>query len=244
MRWLEGLLLGLLFVIGALIGVVLGVLALVYSLWTARRVVHAEGVLCRAEITSSDDEDHFGSKLVGTALVRLSGAFADQTTKGTDVLGFAIRLQREAVPDVRVGDQDLVFGTFNSFRTAAKDRAATDAGDYLGNTYHSVTPWWVPEVGPAKLTLLPPQAAPRDRAPDRLSRLDVDIEMKRARFTLNAGVREIAAIKLVEQLADDGSAFRVSMFRCGRGIRPVGFRNGLRATIYPLGQFGRRLRGR
>jgi hypothetical protein len=33
------------------------------------------------------------------------------------------------------------------------------------------------------------------------------------------------------------------MFRQGRAIRPVGFRNGVRATVYPISQLARRLRG-
>lgn len=243
MRWVARLVLGFLFVLGLAIGAVIGVLAIFWiSFYRRARVVHADGVVCRAEITAVDKV--VGPRLEGPAIVRLSGAFESQNTKGTDVLGLEIRLQKEASNDVRVGDQDLVFGTFQSFRTAKKDRAETDVTDYLGNTYHSVTHWDLPALGPFKLTILPPPPGPKDRGKDRLSRLEADIEARRARLSLNAGVREIATIKLTERLDVSNSRLAVSMFRCGRGIRPLGLINGIRATVYPIGQFGRRLRGR
>jgi hypothetical protein len=243
MQWLARPVLGLMFVVGAAIGIVIGVLAIFWiSLVRGKRVVHADGVLCRAEITATDRI--VGPRLAGPAIVRLSGAFEDQETKASDVLGFELRAQREASDDPEVGDQDLVFGTFTSFRHAARDRAQTNIGDYCGNTYHSVTLWTLPELGPQKLTLLSPPAAPKDRGTDRLARLEADLEAKRARFTLNAGVRELATIKLLDRIAVDDAALQVSMFRCGRGIRPTGLLNGIRATVYPLGQLGRRLRAR
>ena len=33
------------------------------------------------------------------------------------------------------------------------------------------------------------------------------------------------------------------MFRTGRGLTPTGFRNGVRAIVYPVSQFARGLRG-
>ena len=243
MQWVARLVQGLLFVLGLAIGVLLGALVVFWvSLYRRARAVHADGVMCTAEITAVDKL--VGPRLEGPALVRLSGAFERQNTRGTDVLGFELRAQKEASKDPRVGDQDLVFGTFQSFRTAAKDRAATDVSDYLANTYHSVTPWDLPGLGPQQLTLLPPSPAPRDRGNDRLSRLDADLEARRARLSLNAGVRELATIKLLERIDVDAADLHVSMFRSGRGIRATGLLNGIRATVYPIGQLGRRLRGR
>jgi hypothetical protein len=245
MRVLIGLGLFVLFVVGALIGLVLGVVLIFWvSLVRGKRAVHAEGVVCRAEITPRDAD--VGPRLAGSALVRLSGAFESQTTTGTDVLGLAIRTRAAsdaASSDPRVGDQDLVFGTFNSFSTAQKDRAATDTGDYLANKYSSVTPWWVPEKGPATLRLVPPPASPRDRGVDRLSRLAADLAADRARFGLTVDDVAVAEIRLVETLPADAKALHVSMFRTGRHVRPVGLRNGIRATVYPISQLGRRIRG-
>ena len=241
MRVFAGVGLGVLFALGAVLGIVLGVLAIFWiSLVRGARAVHAEGVICRAEITALDDA--VGPRLAGDALVRLSGAFEDQATTGSDVLGFELRTRRAGDPPL-AGDQDLVFGTFESFVTAGRDRAATDVGDYLANRYSSVTPWWVPGRGPKTLRLVPPPAAPRGRAPTRLARLDADLAADRARMALAIDGVTVAAIRLVERLRAADAALHVSMFRCGRGLRPVGLRNGIRATVYPISQLGRRIRG-
>ena len=244
MRVLAALGLGVLFAVGAVLGLALAVVIVPISLVRGARAVHAAGVVCRAEIVASDP---LGQRLAGPALVRLSGAFEGQTTATSDVLGLDIRMQRTASRDARDGDQDLLLGSFESFRTASRDRANTDAGDYFANRYSTVTPWWMPERGPVILRLIPPAAQPAARGADRLARLDADIAADRARFTLavdtGAGQLAIAELRLVERFAIDDRTLRASMFRQGRGVRPLGLRNGIRATVYPLSQVARRLRG-
>ena len=231
--------------LGALLGVALAPVIFGVSLYRRARAVHAEGAVCRAELIARDAV--VGPRLAGPALVRLSGTFQGQRTTGNDVLGLDIRMQRTASPDGRNGDQDLVLGTFESFHTAKRDRLATNAGDYLGNRYSSVTPWWVAGTGPAILRLAPPPAAPVDRGADRIARLDADLAADRARLVLavDAGGTsfEVAELRLVERLPTDDRSLRVSMFRQGRALRPVGLRNGIRATVYPVSQLARRLRG-
>ena len=245
MRIVAAVGLGALFLIGAALGVVIGVVIFGISLYRGARAVHAEGVVCRAELVARDPV--IGPRLAGPALVRLSGAFAGPRAAGADVLGLDIRLQRVAEPDARVGDQDLLLGSFESFTTAARDRAATDAGDFLGNRYSTVTPWWVPTRGPAILRLAPPPAAPAARGADRTGRLDADLAADRARLVLSVhaggAALEVAELRLIERLPDDARALRTSMLRQGRGLRPLGLRNGIRVTVYPLSQLGRRLRG-
>ncbi len=241
--------LAILFLAGALVGLVVGVLAAVVSLLSGRRAVHAHGVLCRAELRALDDV--VGPRLAGPAVVRLGGALHADDAHGGDVLGIAIRMRpRDASHelDLSVGDQDLLLGTFESFRTVARDLARTDVHDFFANEYGSVAPWHVAGVGVAKLRALPPAKSERARAPDRLSRLDADIASGRARFTLvvleaRSAPRPIAELHLLERLALDDGALRTSMFRTARGLRPVGFRNGIRAVVYPLAQAARRLRG-
>jgi hypothetical protein len=250
MRAVMALGLGLLFGLGALAGVALGVLAIFWiSLIRGARAVHAEGVMCRAELVARDRE--LGQRLAGPAIVRLSGAFEAQSSSASDVLGLEIRMRRAGDADSLdpgVGDQDLTLGTFRSFATAVEDRAHTNVHDYLANHYSSVTPWWVPELGPAIFQLSPPAAQPSDRAADRLARLDADLAADRARLGLSViasgASREIAELRLIERVAIDDGRLRVSMFRQGRAVRPVGFRNGVRATVYPISQLARRLRGR
>jgi len=249
MRVLSGLLLWGLFGCGAVAGLLLGVLVIFWvSLARGARAVHADGVVCRAELVARDGV--VGPRLAGPAIARLSGAFDPQNTTAKDVLGIELRLRRPdeaASLDARVGEQDLPLGTFESFATASRDKERTDAGDYLENRYSSVTPWWVPEVGPVVFHLTAPSARPADRGADRLARLDADLASDQARLVMsmhvNGASTEVAELRLVERLAIDGRDLRVSMFRQGRAIRPVGFRNGIRATVYPISQLARRLRG-
>ena len=241
MRVIAAVVLGLLFVAGAGLGVAIGSVIFWISLARAARAVHAEGVLCRAEVVAKDAA--VGPRLAGPALVRLSGAFEGQRTTGSDVLGLELRLQRAASRDPAIGDQDLLFGTFESFLTAARDRARTDTGDYLANGYSSVTPWYVPGDGPRVLRLVPAPARPRDRGADRLARLDADLAAGDARLQLAIDGAEVAELRLVERLAERDAGLRASMFRQGRGVRPLGLRNGIRATVYPFSQLARRLRG-
>jgi hypothetical protein len=249
MRVLLGILLWVLFAIGAAAGLVLGVVAIFWiSLIRGARAVHADGVVCRGELIARDDI--VGPRLAGPAIIRLSGAFEPQVTQAKDVLGLDLRMRRPADAhslDARIGDQDLPLGTFESFATASRDRDRTDAGDYLENRYSSVTPWWVPGLGPVIFHLTPAAARSPDRGADRLARLDADLAADQARLAVSvrAGGRttDVGELRLIERLAIDGRALRVSMFRQGRAIRPVGFRNGVRATVYPISQLARRLRG-
>jgi hypothetical protein len=243
MRVLAVIGLGVLFGVGAVIGLAVGVVIFPISLLRGARAVHAEGVVCRAEVAACDPA---GAPLAGPALVRLSGAL-EGARSSSDILGLDIRMQRTASDDARHGDQDLLLGTFESFLTASADRARTNAGDFLANRYSTVTPWWVSREGPVLLRLIPPATAAADRGADRLGRLDADLAAGRARFDLALGTgpsrRVIAELRLVERLAIDDRALRASMFRQGRGVRPLGLRNGIRATVYPISQTARRLRG-
>src|SRR5262249_328948 len=149
-----------------------------------------------------------------------------------------IRMQRPARDDAAHGDQDLLLGSFQSFLTAARDRARTNAGDYLGNGYSTVTPWWLPRHGPVVLRLAAPPPAPphRGRPPARP-----------APFALpsapGAPATGLAGRRLTAPLPLDDRTLRTSMLRQGRGLRPLGLRNGIRATVYPMSQLARRLRG-
>jgi hypothetical protein len=264
MRVLAAFGLGVLFVLGALLGVGLGAVFFVIS-WARRgRAVHREGVVCRAEVVPHDHP--VGRALAGPTVVRLSGAFGDQQPRGSDVLGMMVRWQRAVHEGAAAGEQDLLFGTFESFRTAARDRAATNVGDYLANRYSTVTPWWTPGVGVCVLRLSPAARVTERRSDpvtasvndaqtahdtpllSRLDRLDAALARDSARMILllehGDSSTEIGELRLIERTATPDHQLRASMFRCQRGLRPVGFRNGLRATLYPMSQRGRGLRAR
>src|SRR5690606_21429388 len=86
----------------------------------------------------------------------------------------------------------------------------------------------------------------REPGATRRARLEADIAAGRAALTLEvagSAPRPLARIHLLELLADDGRALRLSMARTGRGLIPVGLLGGIRALVYPASQLGRRLRG-
>lgn len=218
-----------------------------YALARGRRAFHADGTIYRAEVKALDAV--VGPRLAGPALVRLSGAFNDEGKPGSDVLGMSVRLRHAVDPpdDARIGDQDMLFGTFESFASASKDREKTNVADYLGNEYSSVAPWKVDGVGVVHLRAMPPPLQDPARAPTRLERLDVDIAADRAVFRIearNGGTpTPVAELRLLERTTLPGRTLRISMFRTERGVKPVGFRNGVRAVVYPVSQAARRLRG-
>jgi hypothetical protein len=243
--------LGLLFALGALIALVLLAIPIfLYSLARGRRAFHADGIVVRAEFVALDSD--VGPRLAGPAIVRFSGAFHDEGASGTDVLGMSVRMRKPGdaharEEDLTVGDQDCLFGTFESFRTASQDREHTDVSDYLGNQYSSVAVWRVDGLGAGKLRAIPVEPSPA--GPTRVARLDAAIAAGKATFTIEARdtdekpLRNIAELRLVERLPLRGRLLRISMFRNGRGLTPTGFRNGIRAVVYPMSQLARRIRG-
>lgn len=314
MQFLAAVALGVLFVAGALVGLILAIAFVPVALLRAGRPVHKDGIVVRGELVARDEE--LGLVVAGPAWVRLSGAMGGAESGKSDVLGLALRMRRPGATvsdDPAEGDQDVLFGTFESFHTALADKAKTIASDYLANRYSTVTPWWVRGQGPRTLRLTPdpstngrgsagrggddgssngaraaapdathdgadssadaaarrggvsdrrlgasaasgPDAslveagASRGEAANRLFHLDEGIAEDRARFIVSVddgdSSTEIAELRLTERTTLEGHRLRASMFRAGRGLRAVGFRNGIRATLYPLSQLARRVRAR
>lgn len=234
--------LGLLFFLGALLGLVAAIPIFFVSLARGARTFHPRGTVCRAEVTALDGVA--GPRLDGAATVRLSPVAADENSTSQNVIGMAFKLG---------SDQDLPLASFEAFLKVSEGRKHTNVADYLGNQYASVSPWRVRGLGVRWLRAIPHPDANTPKTGTRVERLDADIAAGRARFYLEAreapgpdgALRErLAEIRLVERLVDnDGRDFRMSMFRTGRGLTPTGFRNGIRAVVYPMSQLGRRLRG-
>jgi len=231
------------FALGALVAAVFaGLPIFLISLLRGARAFHPSGTVCRAELTALDGD--VGKRLDGAAMVRLSGASSDENSTSPNILGMAIKLGT---------DQDLPVATFESFIKTAEGRKHTDVADYLRNEFASVSPWRVRGLGVIWFRAIPdPAAKAAVKTGTRVERLDTDIAAGRARFTLEArsapgpdgAVRtRLAELRLVERLPQDDRAFRISMFRTGRGLVPTGFRNGVRAVVYPISQLARRLRG-
>ena len=234
--------LSLSFLFGVLVALVVSIYIFFRSLFRAARAFHPRGSVCKAQITALDDLA--GPRLAGAAEVRFASSTADENAPDPSIIGLSIK--------IRDADQDLAFGTFESFAKAGQATDTTNVADYLANEYASVAPWRVRGLGIAWLRLVPSPAAHVPKTGLRTERLDADIAANRATFILEARsapnpdgplLRKLAEVRLTERLPADDPKHRISMFRTGRGIVPTGFRNGIRAIVYPVSQLARRLRG-
>jgi hypothetical protein len=230
----------LLFGVGMLIALVVSIVIFLLSLIRRQRAFHPHGTVCNAEVTALDE---VGGRLAGPARVRLSSSTAEENSPSQTILGMAIKLGN---------DQDLAVATFESFIHVGAGTANTNVADYLANQYSSVAPWRASGLGVIWLRAIPVPAADAPKTGTRVERLDADIAARRAIFVLEARDRpgphgalrsRLVEVRLTERLPDDDPKFHISMFRTGRGIVPTGFRNGLRAIVYPVSQFARGLRG-
>ena len=239
---LRALGLGFMFAVGALLAtIVLAVPIFLRSLVRGARAFHPHGTVCHAEVTALDAV--IGPRLAGRARVRLSGVAGGENAERPGVLGIAIQLG---------ADQDLALATFEAFLKTSEGRRTTDVADYLGNQFASVAPWRVRGLGVIWFRLIPHPDAAVAKTGTRVERLDADVAAGRARFLLEAReapgrdgplLSRLAELRLIERMTDDDATFRMSMLRTGRGLIPTGFRNGIRAIVYPVSQLARRLRG-
>jgi hypothetical protein len=198
------------------------------------RAFHPQGTMCRAEVASTELD------LAGPALVRISGASGDEDSATHTVVGMAIKFS---------GGQDLPLASFESFLHVASATANTDITDYLANTFASVSPWKIPDTGIVwfRAHRVLPAGTTGSKEPTRTGRLRDDIANQRATIDLEIHsrpkadgplLRKLATITLTEIIPEDPT-FRISMFHTGRGIVPTGFRNGVRAAVYPVSQRAR-----
>jgi len=233
--------LALLFALGVLVALIASIWIFFRSLRRGGRAFHPHGSVCRAEVSALDDV--VGPRLAGPARVRMASSTAEENSPAPSIIGMGIKLG---------SDQDLAAGTFESFLHLDDATKHTNVADYLANQYGSVAPWRARGLGVIWFRLIPDPAASAPKTGTRTERLDADIAAGRAKFILEAreapgpdgAVRaRLAELRLIERLPDDDPAFQISMFRTGRGVVPTGFRNGVRAILYPVSQFARGLRG-
>ena len=233
--------LGLLFVVGMLAALVVSIYIFFRSLRRKGRAFHKWGSVCRAELTALDAT--LGARFAGTARVRFSSSTSEENSPSASIIGLAIKIADQ---------QDIVVATFESFAKAGEGTRTTNIADYMLNQYGSVAPWRVPGLGPIWFRAIPSPAATTPKTGTRTERLDADIATGRATFTLEARrgpgpdgevIARLAELRLLERAPTDDPAFHISMFHTGRGIKPTGFRNGLRAIVYPVSQLARGLRG-
>jgi hypothetical protein len=240
--------------VGYGLGVVVGALVspLVYLLARRRgaRLFHPDGETFQARFTPLADVP-VARALAGPALVRLSATLVRGVgVERPDVLGLAVRFRdaRARLDDAapQPGDQDLLTASFRGFGTALADRDATDVRDWLGNTYRAVARFDVPGEGIRQLRWV---GVPRPgHAPTRRARLDEAIAAGEARFVLEISQGPDAWLALGELALEgpspvDQARLELTPFRAGRGLRALGFVNGLRRGAYPASQRARRVAG-
>jgi hypothetical protein len=208
-------------VFGVLFGLVLAPLIFLWSLVKGARAVHADGVLCKAELVGAGDAEpaaSIGKRFTGPALARFSGAMKKEGASEKDILGLALRLRdpRDAEAAPQIGDQDLVLGTFESFGSAGSDKKKVEPGDYLANQYDSVTPWKIDGIGTVRLRAVPVSARDAARAGTRRARLEADVA---------AGVAELS----LGYHLDDGKPGPVTPFATVR-LTAISPRSGCRSA--------------
>jgi hypothetical protein len=232
--------LGFLFAAGMLVALIVSIYIFFRSLHRKGRAFHKWGSVCRAEITAIDET---GKRFAGAARVRFSTSTAEENSPDPSIIGMAIKIEDQ---------QDIVVATFESFMKVNDATKNTNVADYMLNQYGSVAPWRVPGLGPIWFRAIPNPDANTSKTGTRTDRLDADIAANRASFIIEVRERpfadgkviaRVAELRLLERAPDDEPTFHISMFHTGRGIQPTGFRNGLRAVVYPVSQFARGLRG-
>jgi hypothetical protein len=205
------------------------------------RFLHPEGIVFAATVESMADPatDVVARRLRGPALLRLSAAMWKNEKEWPDVLGCAIRFRSRSVvsttPDD--GDQDLLFATIRSPLTMPFAPLATNAHDFLENTYFATSPFDVEGIGRVKWRLVPEQTELHAFG-SRRRRILQAVASHRGSFrlelrsTFRLAWRAVVRITPTELLSIDQDALRFWPFRNGRGITPRGFVHALRRGAY------------
>jgi hypothetical protein len=231
-------------VLGMVLGALLAPLVFLVALVRGARVFHPDGVVHRARFTALGDHPA-ARALDGPALARLAPTFTSVASQKPDVIGLAVRFRRDdtASPAPADGDQDVLSATFDSFLALGAGRASTNVHDVLDNTFRTVASFALPGGGAHRLRWV---GVPIDRPASLPALADPELA-RRARFVLEISQDgdawlAIGTLALGARVDVDQRALELTPFRTGRGVRPVGFLNGIRRVVYPASEAGRRLR--
>ena len=188
-------------------------------------------------------------RLSGCALVRFSGGLFKQSGQAvrTDSLGLGVRFHGQPGPcsTNAPGGQDLFLVSFHSFGAMAQDIKATHCDDYLANTYWAITPYEVKGLGQVSLRITASGAGGvgeerGERLEDAVRAGAASLRLEMAPWGTNdyqplAEVRLDSRVELEDEL-------RLTPHAAGRGLRPIGFLQGLRVFPYAASHLARRLR--
>ncbi|WAS95637.1 hypothetical protein [Nannocystis punicea] len=239
--------------IGRVLGVAMAPAAFVASALRRDRIVHPDGVIYRADVDPAAQHDALkplAKRMAGTALVRLSGALWrwPQGRRRPDLLGVALRLRGNDEVTLRLlpGDQDLSFATSTSLMRMPIAALATDTGDFLDNSYHTILPYRLEDIGRVYLRLVPQHASPPGA--DRRQRLELAVGKKRAILRLELQAEALgdtwhllATVHLRERLEVDENDFEFHPGTSAMGLVPDGLLQSARVEVYAASEAGRRL---
>ncbi|WP_375772221.1 hypothetical protein NR798_15475 [Archangium gephyra] len=238
------------------IGVFFGLLFLSWvffflSFLRKARFFHPTGVIYSAQAypapgLASVAGVEVAERLAGSALVRFSGGIFKQKGR-TDSLGIGMRFHGEPGPSPTnaPGGQDLFLVSFHSFGAIAQDIKATNPRDYLANTYWAITPYEVKGLGRVSLRITATGAggagAARDeRLEDAVRAGTASLRLEMAPWGTN-DYQPLADVRLDSRVALEDE-LRLTPHAAGRGLRPIGFLQGLRVFPYAASHLARRLR--
>ncbi|MCY1080169.1 hypothetical protein [Archangium lansingense] len=217
------------------------------------RFFHPSGVVYSAmawpaSSLSSVASVEVAERLSGAALVRFSGGLFKQKGKRVkrDSLGLGVRFYGQPGPcqtNAR-GGQDLFLVSFHSFAAIARDIKATDCGDYLANTYWSITPYEVEGLGRVSLRITASGSgegtARNERLEDAVRAGEVSLRLEMAPWGTD-DYQPLAELRLDRRM-DLEDELRLTPRASGGGLRPTGFLQGLRVAPYAASHLARRLR--
>jgi hypothetical protein len=207
------------------------------------------GVLLRGRIAALDQPGPYqelGLRLQGGALARFSGVFGTRPNR-PDVLCCALHCgagPRSAVCDPSESDQDLLFASCRHALTLALSPLSTNASDYLRNDYFGIWPFEAAPFGRIKLRLTSLSCS--GQGPSRDAKLlsllagsPVQLQLEVRAHQFGAEYRPIAVVELFEQVDEGRHPWHFDVFRCGRGIHPVGVIPRLSRSLLITGRRGR-----
>lgn len=237
--------------IGKGISVLLAPIGALGSFLRGARLVHAQGVVYRADVRPDATEGPLGAlaaSLAGPAIVRLSGS--------GPVLGVAVRFGTPpvAVPEPGAPVQDLILLSVRRLADLPRAGRLTEVRDFLANTYYTIAHSRVAGLGLVELRLVAREAIGEARsAIDAAGSRDARLEREVAAWAavLRLELRQIAPGALWQPVATltltgradvDQAALDFNPYHADLGLEPAGFLQGLRWAVYPASQFGRAIR--